>query len=379
MQNRKHILLITSSYPASAKDPRAAAGVFVKDFAETLAKTADVTVLTQQAGDSSRTACESDVQVIRFPWAGKGIPLSTLRIPQDIALISSVMFQGIYASLRLARTFKPEHILACWAIPSGLWALCLKQFYGIPYSVWCLGSDIWDYGKNPFSKRLLRVILREASHLYADGCQLAADVSSMSGINCAFLPSARRLPNPSAIKADIRQNKRNYLFIGRYHPNKGPDVLLEAVAKLKPEIREKVRFHFFGGGPIREKLESLMAKRDISDIVTLNGYIDAEGVAAYLKACDALIIPSRIESVPVVLSDALQSNTPVIASDVGDMGFLLRTYRAGIVVRPESPAELAEVITRDVLHGDNFEEGRKKLLELFDLSKSVDKLLSDIL
>jgi len=379
MPNRKHILLITSSYPASEKDPRAAAGVFVKDFAETLAERADVTVLTQQAGDSPLTARESDVQVIRFLWAGKGRPLSTLRIPRDIALISSVMFQGCCASFKLAQTFRPDCILACWAIPSGLWALCLKWLYGIPYSVWCLGSDIWDYGKNPFTKRLLRVILREASHLYADGYQLAEDVRFVSGNPCAFLPSARRLPNPTAIKADIRQNRRNYLFIGRYHPNKGPDILLEAVAKLKPEIREKVHFHFFGGGPLREKLESLIAERDISDIVTLKGYIDAQGAADYLKACDALIIPSRIESVPVVLSDALQSKTPLIASDVGDMGFLLRKYRAGIAVPPESPDQLAEVITHHILHGDNFDSGRKELLEIFDLSKSVDKFVSDIL
>ena len=45
-----------------------------------------------------------------------------------------------------------------------------------------------------------------------------------------------------------------------------------------------------------------------------------------------LILPSRIESIPVILSDALQLDCNLIVTDVGDMGPLVRSYRAGMVV-----------------------------------------------
>ena len=149
MKKRKRILLITSSYPAFTKDARAAAGMFVKDFAHELAKKTELVVLTQHTGQGPTTIHESNFQVIRFPWSGGGDALSTLRFPRDILLVVSVIIRGLFASLRVARRHKFDYTLALWAIPSGLWALFLKWIYRIPYAAWCLGADIWDYEKKP--------------------------------------------------------------------------------------------------------------------------------------------------------------------------------------------------------------------------------------
>jgi len=375
--DRKRILLITSSYPGSTEDLRAAAGSFVRDFADELAETAEVIVLTQKTDQGPSSVDESKVKVIRFQWAGTETPLSTLRFPQDMVLMSSVILRGILAALRIGRRNKVNLTLAFWAIPSGLWALFLKWAYGIRYAVWCLGSDVWEYGRGPLKRCLLRVILKQAHTLYADGYQLREEVQSLSGKKCHFLSTSRRLPVHVSVKADIQPDKKNYIFIGRYHPNKGPDILLEAIAKLAPSIIKEVHFHFFGGGPLQASLSEFIRERRISGVVSLRGYIDEEEVVAYLSACHTLIIPSRIESIPVVLSDALQTGSPIMVTDVGDMGHLIRKYQAGIVVPPDSPEEMAEAIKQDVLQEENFSEGRKKLLKLFDLSKTVERFISD--
>jgi hypothetical protein len=57
------------------------------------------------------------------------------------------------------------------------------------------------------------------------------------------------------------------------------------------------------------------------------------------------------------------------------MGTLIRKYRAGTVVPPESALEMAEAIRQDVLRKEDFSEGREKLLTLFDLSKNIDEFL----
>ncbi|MDY6973888.1 MAG: glycosyltransferase [Thermodesulfobacteriota bacterium] len=374
---RKRILLITSSYPGYREDRRAAAGSFVKDFADELADKAEVTVLTQKTDQGSSGVDESKVRVIRFRWAGTETPLSTLRFPQDIVPITSVILRGVFAVLKAGRRHNVDLTLAFWAIPSGLWALFLKWAYGTRYAVWCLGSDVWEYERGTLRRWFLRVILKQAHTLYADGYQLSADVESLTGKKCHFLSTSRRLPVSVSVNADLEPDKRNYVFIGRYHPNKGPDVLLEAISKLEPSTLKKVHFHFFGGGPLKKSLEELIRKRRISGVVSLGGYICAEEVVAYLRACHALIIPSRIESIPVVLSDALQNGSPVIVTDVGDMGHLIRKYQAGIVVQPDSPEEMARAISQDVIKEEDFSEGRKRLLELFDLPKTVERFVSD--
>jgi glycosyltransferase involved in cell wall biosynthesis len=224
----------------------------------------------------------------------------------------------------------------------------------------------------------VRIILRQSSVLFADGFQLKADVQALCGKKCLFLPSSRRLDVYSSAKADIMPARQNYLFIGRYHPNKGPDILIEAIAKLNPLVRKEVCFHFFGGGPLKKHLRQKVEERGLSDVIRLRGYIEQKEAVAYLKACDALIIPSRIESIPVVLSDALQAGCPVLVSDVGDMGRLVREYGAGMVFPPNSPAKLAEAIETGFSKKENFSEGRKRLLEVFDLSRSVEEFVEMI-
>jgi glycosyltransferase involved in cell wall biosynthesis len=198
----------------------------------------------------------------------------------------------------------------------------------------------------------------------------------LSGRTCHFLPTTRRLPVGKATKAVIRKGKRNYLFIGRYHPNKGPDVLLEAVSRLDEKTRDLAHFHFFGGGPLENGLRAFVKEHEIDKSISINGYINEQEAAGFLRSCDALIIPSRIESIPVVLSDALQTGCRIIATDVGDMGILLRREHAGRVVVPESPQFLALAIREDIFEKQDFKEGSKRLAELFDLSKSVEKFVS---
>jgi glycosyltransferase involved in cell wall biosynthesis len=78
--------------------------------------------------------------------------------------------------------------------------------------------------------------------------------------------------------------------------------------------------------------------------VTIGGYADDATAVSYLSACDCVVIPSRMESIPVILSDALQMGKPLIVSDVGDMGELLRRIPAGIVVSPNDSKALCRAM-----------------------------------
>ena len=104
--------------------------------------------------------------------------------------------------------------------------------------------------------------------------------------------------------------------------------------------------------------------------MTVGGYADAAVAVSWLAACDCVVIPSRMESIPVVFSDALQMGRPLIASDVGDMGTLLRAHPAGLVVPPEDATALCAAMLQ-MAAGDRsrYAPRIQELAAQFDVTK----------
>ena len=375
-----NLCIITSSYPLNPRDAQAAAGFFVRDFAIELYKAGhNIYILTQQKEGLVEDA--TGLKVIRYKWAKEARPLSRLNPfnPQDVLFrILPLIQNGKKTLFNLIQTEKIDFCLAMWAIPAGYLTCLAHKKLRIPYAVYCLGSDIWDYGRNPLSRPLLKKILNNAHNLFADGCQLALDVEKISKNKCHFLASSRVLPKPEA-EITLDKNKTNFLFIGRYHKNKGADVLIEAIKLIPRELLKKIHFHLFGGGELEDLLRVKIKEYDLENAVSLGGFIDAQKASGYLSACGCLIIPSRIESIPVILSDGLQAEIPLIVSDTGDMGKLVKEYNAGKVVRPQDPGGLKDAITEFIQEDKNkYSAGIKELKDVFDLKKNVSDFLENL-
>ena len=378
MPDKKRLLIITSSYPHDTTDGRAAAGFFVKDFINKISGLSDVTVLTQHTGEGPYHIKEKQYSVIRFPWRGKSRPLSTLRFPQDIFLILSVMSAGIFASIQQIRKKEIDHVIAMWAIPCGIWALVLKKIYKIPYTVWCLGADVWNYQNSRLSKVILRLVLKNADKVYADGFELRDTIKNITQVDCSYLPSSRYFTPPNNHYILKPTGVRHYLFVGRYHPNKGPDILIEAINLLPDNIRSNIHCHIYGGGPLLNELKSLIQQFQLEDFITLGDFIGETRLTEIVNAADVIVVPSRKDTISLMISAALQMNKSIIATDVGDMGYILKKYNAGSVVPDESAELLAHAIQRDLLEPDVFSAERADLIELLDISKSVADMLESI-
>ncbi|MBT5874407.1 MAG: glycosyltransferase family 4 protein, partial [Candidatus Latescibacteria bacterium] len=97
-------------------------------------------------------------------------------------------------------------------------------------------------------------------------------------------------------------------------------------------------------GPLESEIREQAAQGKLRHHVTVYGFAEAEDVVAFCKACDALLIPSRQESMPIIYSDSVQCGCPIVATDVGDLGRFVREQKTGIVCPPEDPDALAEAI-----------------------------------
>ena len=216
------------------------------------------------------------------------------------------------------------HVLALWGLPCGEWARRAAAARRIDYSVWMLGSDVWTLGRIPFLRSALGRVIRQASHAYADGYQLAEDAQRIAGIPVAFLPSTRRIdlrdPPPPRDQPPYR-----LLFLGRWHPNKGVDLLLDALELLGNEDWQRIeRVEIQGGGPLEPLVRSRVEKLRIQGLpVEVGRYLAKPEAEAAIARADWVLIPSRIESIPVVFSDAMKLGRPVVAMPVGDLPRLL--------------------------------------------------------
>ena len=87
-----------------------------------------------------------------------------------------------------------------------------------------------------------------------------------------------------------------------------------------------------GGGPLKDEVHRrTSALIDAGRPIQLGGYLDKSQAEDLISQADWLVIPSRIESIPVVFSDAIKLSTPLIATPVGDLPELLGKYGTGVL------------------------------------------------
>ena len=373
----RHLVLITTSYPDGAPGSEAA-GSFVADFAQALAARLRVTVLAAGSGESMDT--HGRLRVRRF--AVPRLPLSLLKAarPGDWPAILRTMRSGSRALKDLVVHDRPDHVLALWALPGGYWAYRAGKRHALPYSVWALGSDIWTLGKIPVLRQVLRRVLRQADNCYADGLMLASDVEQLSGHKCEFLPSTRRLP-PTERNDVASAAPYKLAFLGRWHENKGIDLLLDALLRLTPVDWRGIReIRIFGGGPLDSAVRAGVRKlREAQRPVTLGGYLDKQGAADLIGWADYLLLPSRIESIPVVLSDAIQLATPVVAAPVGDLPRLYREFALGTLASAVTASAFADALRAALAQDASaFASGLRSARSHFDLPASAQRIAADI-
>lgn len=337
------LVLVTTSFPIKG-DGSEAAGSFVSDLAEALARHVPVRVVAPGAL-SIREMWADNVEVFRYESPSR--PLSTLKPwrPAEVRDTLRVLRAGAKATRDAAEAGPTVHILALWALPSGYWARSAARASGVPYSVWALGSDIWSLGRIPGVRTVLRSVIRGAACRYADGMQLGRDAARISGRSFEFLPSSRRL-NGRRERPLTSLPPYRLLFLGRWHINKGIDLLLEALMLLDGGSWSRIsEVHIAGGGPmeglVREKVGALLAE---GRPLRLSGFLDREQATAALSEADYLLIPSRIESIPVVFSDAMKMELPVVSMPVGDLPALITQWGVGVLASRVDAAAFANAL-----------------------------------
>lgn len=380
----KSITLVTTSYPITA-DGSEAAGSFVADLVEELAKHIEVRVVAPGPVAGIEQAGE---RIYIYRYAAPAKPLSTLKPwnPSDLLWAWRVARGGLQATRQAAQG--SQHIFALWALPSGEWARRIASELGIGYSVWMLGSDIWSLGKIPILRSMLKRVICQAQQAYADGLQLGKDAKVISGRTIEFLPSTRaiQLKNPPSPRS---QPPYRLLFLGRWHPNKGIDLLLEALHLLTDADWQCIScIEIQGGGPMQALVQAEVAELQAAGRpVQLGGFLAKVEAEQAMTRADWVLIPSRVESIPVVFSDAMKLGRPVLAMPVGDLPHLVAgqnlqqsaTQACGLLAEQVSAASYAQALHKLLEYGSaSFAAGIEAQVQVFDLSRLAERIQNEM-
>jgi glycosyltransferase involved in cell wall biosynthesis len=129
------------------------------------------------------------------------------------------------------------------------------------------------------------------------------------------------------------------VFAGRLNPDKGPDILVEALRLL----RDPPPTLILGDGRMRAALQRRVPELGLTERVTFYGWVADPG--PYIAGATVLAIPSRDESFSQTAIIGLAHGVPVIGTDVDGFPATLGGGR-GILVAPDDPQALAAALQR---------------------------------
>jgi glycosyltransferase involved in cell wall biosynthesis len=371
-----NICFVTSTFPAAPDDR--AQGTFLLNAIECLKRAGhEVSVLTQARVPSPRQPL-AGLEVVWFPWHRLDGRLAELSFgsPSAVRSAVSLVYNGTRAVASIRRKHGIDVFIGAWVIPSGLYLYLDRALGGeTPYVLWALGSDVNKYKANPLVRQLIRRVARGAGHLYADGYELCDSLGQIAGRECEFLPTFRsiRLQLPSA---STGHRPPRFLYVGRHAKVKGVDVLVDALLLMGKDGGSEYLFDIVGDGALTTGLKAKVEAAGLSARVRFLGRIDDDHLYERYASCDCVVVPSRSESIPLVLSEALQAGKALLVTDVGDMGKLVRSNGLGEVVPKEDAPALAAALRRFIQNPWVPQEaGRKRIIEELMFDSAAPRLL----
>lgn len=168
---------------------------------------------------------------------------------------------------------------------------------------------------------------------------------------------------------------RMILFVGRIEPLKGIETLIRALRLIQDTGRLACCPHYLaiiGGDPSADaqqmdsemaRLQRLAKQLGVKDVVLFLGKQAQESLPYYYSAADVLVLPSHYESFGMVALEAMACGTPVIASQVGGLPFLVQDGITGFVIPDGEPALLADRLTQLILDANLREQMGKRAVE----------------
>jgi len=151
------------------------------------------------------------------------------------------------------------------------------------------------------------------------------------------------IPHPIAVddylKLKSSQNKiPRILYLGEYSRNKGPNILLKALKKLKV----KYKASFYGEGVLKDEFVQDVKKNKLP--ITINNKVSNKEIPEILQKHDIVVVPSFVgEALGKAAIESRAAGKIVVASDVGGLPEVIDKDK-GFLFEPGNSDKLAQLL-----------------------------------
>ena len=349
------ILHLTSTFP---REPGGAGGSFLEDLARAQAAGGhDVTVIAPHDAGLALADQWGRVTVCRFRYgpdrfetlAYRGGLVGTARGVQGLLMVPLFIWGMFNAVLAASKEEKVDVVHAHWWLPAGLAAVFAAKRLRAPLVITCHGSDVALAARRPVIGGMARWVLRRATTVATVSDSLQTEVKKLTGLDATVLRMPADLPEPPQLRRQSGADRLsatevglNVVAVGRLSPEKGFDVLIEALA-LVPGLNAEI----IGDGPELQNLDSCAKRLNVDHRLRFSPALPRAAYLSRLADADAVVVPSRHEGLGLVAAEALALGKPVIASDIGGLPEVVGTAVSGgaaRLVRPDDPKALAAAL-----------------------------------
>ncbi len=171
----------------------------------------------------------------------------------------------------------------------------------------------------------------------------------------------------------IQQDAADFLFIGMMRDLKGPNLFLEAFAGLVKNSSKPLNAQMVGDGPDKEKYVAQAQMLGIGEQVTFHDAMPARDAFSMARC---VVIPSRAESMPYIVLEAIAAQIPVIATRVGGIPEIFES-EPDVLVEPDNAGALQQAMAEQLaLSGQKKQLASRaaKLKERFSVQMMADSV-----
>lgn len=305
----------------------------------------------EQPGRDELVISLKDLGPLGAQLKAAGVQVETIGLGSTRGLLA-----GCWYLLTLLRQVKPD-VVQTWMYHADFLGGLLARLAGVRHVVWGIRGTFTPLGR-PWTHRIMRCCAWLSSIL-PSRILCVAEAARQSHIAYGYDPSKMTVIGNgldlAAFDAACQPavNWRQQALwpaatqvvgcVGRYHADKGQDLLVAAIALVRQQ-RPDLRFVMVGRDcdHHNKALAQQLAALDLTSHVHLAG--ERRDVPACLAGFDYFCLPSRTEGFPNVLAEAMAARVGAVATDVGDVALL--SGGTVLLVPPADASALAQAIVQ---------------------------------
>ncbi|MEM9881658.1 MAG: glycosyltransferase [Planctomycetota bacterium] len=304
-------------------------------------------------------------------------------LPVDGGPAVKTVLPLLLPACRLAREVQRRgitHLHSHTCANSAVLCMLVRELTCVPYSMtlnanveWWGGAMAEKFGRAQFTVAITAWLERQVREQFP---LLRDDQLILGRIGVDTLKWHPPVDRPADDGGPLR-----IISVGRLHPSKGYDVLLDALRRLDGR---GVAFDLtlIGDGPQRGELEAKADTLGLADRVTFTGSLGEDAIIEHMQHADVFVLSSHAEPLGVVTMEAMAMEVAAVATDAGGVGEIVTDGVDGLLVPPEDAAAMASALQKltedSALRRRLAAAGRRTIVERFDSRRGAATLFEKL-